>query len=132
MFCKGSFNAIQRGLKLCEIPVSGAKTALTEFLFWMLKIPVSGERLQLLPIAIQAGMDPVHFGVVVILNLGIGLITPPVGGTLFVGSAVSGVPIERLVKPLMPFFMVMVIVLLIITYVPEIVMFVPNLVMPVK
>ena len=85
----------------------------------------------LLPIAIQAGMDPVHFGVVVILNLGIGLITPPVGGTLFVGSAVSGVPIERLIKPLMPFFTVMVVVLLIITYVPQIVMFMPDLIMPV-
>lgn len=50
----------------------------------------------LLPIAQSAGMDVVHFGVVMILNLGIGLITPPVGGTLFVGSAVSGIPIERL------------------------------------
>jgi tripartite ATP-independent transporter DctM subunit len=86
----------------------------------------------LLPIAMRAGMDPVHFGVVVILNLGIGLITPPVGGTLFVGSAVSGVPIERLIKPLMPFFGVMIIVLLIITYVPEIVMFVPDWLMPIK
>jgi tripartite ATP-independent transporter DctM subunit len=86
----------------------------------------------LLPIAIRAGMDPVHFGVVVILNLGIGLITPPVGGTLFVGSAVSGVPIERLIKPLMPFFAVMILVLLLITYIPDIVMLVPDLLMPVK
>jgi tripartite ATP-independent transporter DctM subunit len=85
----------------------------------------------LLPLAVQAGMDPVHFGVVVILNLGIGLITPPVGGTLFVGSAVSGVPIEQLTKTLLPFFGVMIIVLLIITYVPAIVMFLPDLVMPV-
>ncbi len=85
----------------------------------------------LLPIAIGAGLDPVHFGVVMILNLGIGLITPPVGGTLFVGSAVSGVPIERLTKTLMPFFMVMITVLLIITYIPSIVMFLPDLVMPV-
>ena len=85
----------------------------------------------LLPIAMKAGMDPVHFGVVVILNLGIGLITPPVGGTLFVGSAVSGVPIERLAKTLLPFFCVMIAVLLIITYCPAIVMFLPDLVMPV-
>lgn len=85
----------------------------------------------LLPIATSVGMDPVHFGVVMILNLGIGLITPPVGGTLFVGSAVSGVPIERLVKTLLPFFGVMVVVLLLITYIPEIVMFLPNLMMPV-
>ncbi len=86
----------------------------------------------LLPIAIKAGMDPVHFGVVVILNLGIGLITPPVGGTLFVGSAVSGVPIERLTKTLLPFFVVMIAVLLIITYIPGIVMFLPDLLMPVQ
>ncbi len=85
----------------------------------------------LLPIAIQAGMDPVHFGVVMILNLGIGLITPPVGGTLFVGSAVSGVPIEKLIKTLLPFLGVMVIVLLLITYVPGLIMFLPNLIMPV-
>lgn len=85
----------------------------------------------LLPIAIQAGMDPVHFGVVMILNLGIGLITPPVGGTLFVGSAVSGVPIEKLIKTLVPFLGVMVIVLLLITYVPGLIMFLPNLIMPV-
>ena len=85
----------------------------------------------LLPIAMTAGMDPIHFGVVVILNLGIGLITPPVGGTLFVGSAVSGVPIERLAKTLLPFFAVMIAVLLIITYIPSIVMFLPDLIMPV-
>lgn len=86
----------------------------------------------LLPIATEIGMDPIHFGVVMILNLGIGLITPPVGGTLFVGSAVSGVPIERLTKTLLPFLGVMVIVLLIITYIPAIVMFLPNLIMPIE
>jgi tripartite ATP-independent transporter DctM subunit len=86
----------------------------------------------LLPIATSIGVDPVHFGVIMILNLGIGLITPPVGGTLFVGSAVSGVKIERLVKTLLPFYAVMVIVLMIITFVPGIVMWLPNLMMPIK
>ena len=86
----------------------------------------------LLPIAQSAGMDVVHFGVVMILNLGIGLITPPVGGTLFVGSAVSGIPIERLCKTLWHQLLVMVGVLLVITYVPEIVMFLPNLIMPLN
>ncbi|SMP58200.1 TRAP transporter large permease [Anoxynatronum buryatiense] len=85
----------------------------------------------LLPIAISIGIDPVHFGAIMILNLGIGLITPPVGGTLFVGSAVSGVPIERLVKTLLPFLGVMVAVLLLITFVPGLVMWLPNLMMPV-
>ena len=86
----------------------------------------------LLPIAQSAGMDVVHFGVVMILNLGIGLITPPVGGTLFVGSAVSGIPIERLCKTLWHQLLVMVGVLMVITYVPEIVMFLPNLIMPLN
>lgn len=85
----------------------------------------------ILPIAMEVGIDPVHFGAIMILNLGIGLITPPVGGTLFVGSAVSGVPIERLVKTLLPFYAVMVIVLMVITYVPGLVMWLPNLMMPI-
>ncbi|SFL55745.1 TRAP transporter large permease [Halanaerobium salsuginis] len=85
----------------------------------------------LLPIAMNIGLDPVHFGTIMILNLGIGLITPPVGGTLFVGSAVSGVPIGNLIKTLLPFFVVMIIVLIMITYFPAVVMTIPNLVMPV-
>ena len=84
----------------------------------------------LLPIATSVGVNPVHFGAIMILNLGIGLLTPPVGGTLFVGSAVSGVKIERLVKGLLPQLAVMVIVLLIITYCEPIAMFLPNLFMP--
>ena len=84
----------------------------------------------LLPIATSVGINPVHFGAIMILNLGIGLLTPPVGGTLFVGSAVSGVKIERLVKGLLPQLAVMVIVLLIITYCEPIAMFLPNLFMP--
>lgn len=86
----------------------------------------------LLPIAQQIGVDPVHFGCIMILNLGIGLITPPVGSTLFIGSAISGISIERLSKSLIPFFIVMLIVLAIITYWPAFTMTVPNLVMPVK
>ncbi|MTI58670.1 MAG: TRAP transporter large permease [Firmicutes bacterium] len=85
----------------------------------------------LLPIALSIGLDPVHFGAIMILNLGIGLITPPVGGTLFVGSAVSGVPIGNLIKTLMPFFIVMIAVLLLITYIPGLVMTIPDLIMPV-
>lgn len=85
----------------------------------------------LLPIAMNIGLDHVHFGTIMILNLGIGLITPPVGGTLFVGSAVSGVPIGNLIKTLLPFFVVMIIVLIMITYFPAVVMTIPNLVMPV-
>lgn len=80
----------------------------------------------LLPVVTAVGMDPVHFGVVMMLNLGIGLLTPPVGGTLFVGSAIGGVSIEKLSITMLPFYFVMIAVLLIITFIPEIVMFIPT------
>ena len=85
----------------------------------------------LLPIVTGIGIDPVHFGAIMILNLGIGLITPPVGGTLFVGSAVSGVKIERLSKAMLPFYAMMLIALMIVTFCPQLVMFLPNLMMPI-
>jgi TRAP-type C4-dicarboxylate transport system permease large subunit len=72
-------------------------------------------------------MDVVHFGIMMILNLGIGLLTPPVGAVLFIGSAISGIKLEKLSKAMLPFYLVMVGTLLIITFVPEIVMFFPNL-----
>ena len=85
----------------------------------------------LLPIAQQIGVDPVQFGCIMILNLGIGLITPPVGSTLFIGSAISKVPIERLGKSLIPFLVVMLGVLAIVTYGPACTMTLPNIIMPV-
>ncbi len=81
----------------------------------------------LLPIAKQIGVDPVHFGVIMVLNLGIGLLTPPVGSTLFLGSAISGVSIERITKASLPFYVVMIAVLALVTYVPDLVMFMPRL-----
>lgn len=83
----------------------------------------------LLPIVTQLGMDPIQFGAIMILNCGIGLITPPVGGVLFVGSGISGIKIERLTKELLPFYLVMVLVLLMVTFIPQITMFVPNFLM---
>jgi len=80
-----------------------------------------------LPIAVSVGVDPVHFGIVMMLNLGIGLLTPPVGGTLFVGSAIGGVSIEQLSKTMLPFYAVMIVVLAVITYIPQVVLFVPSL-----
>ena len=76
------------------------------------------------------GMSPVHFGVMLILNLAIGLTTPPVGSALFVGCAVGKIRIEQVVKTMLPMWAVMVAVLMLITFIPEITMFVPNLVMP--
>jgi tripartite ATP-independent transporter DctM subunit len=81
----------------------------------------------LLPVVTSLGMDPVQFGVVLILALAIGLCTPPVGSALFVGCAIGKVSIEKMTKSLLPFYAVMVAVLILITFVPSIVMFIPNL-----
>jgi len=73
------------------------------------------------------GMDPVHFGVMLIYNLGMGLLTPPVGTVLFVGSAVGGIKIEQVFKSLIPFYLVMLIGLFLVTFIPAISMTIPNL-----
>lgn len=80
-----------------------------------------------LPVVVALGMDPVHFGIVLVLNLCIGLCTPPVGTILFVGSGIANVSVSQVVKPLIPFLIIMVVVLLLITYIPEISMFLPRL-----
>jgi len=81
----------------------------------------------LLPIAQSIGIDPVQFGIILMLNCGIGLLTPPVGSVLFIGSAVSKVKIERLVKATIPFYICMLATLLLITYIPQITLFLPRL-----
>jgi len=83
----------------------------------------------LLPVVTSpiVGMDPVHFGVVMIYNLGIGLLTPPVGTALFVSSAIGHIKIEETAKALIPFYCVMFIGLLLVTYIPAISMTVPNM-----
>ena len=72
----------------------------------------------LLPIAIQVGYDPIHFGIIMIVALAIGFITPPVGVNLFVGSSISGISLEALSKAIIPFIIAMIIVLLLITFIP--------------
>lgn len=82
----------------------------------------------LLPIATQyCGLDPIQFGIMVVLNCGIGLLTPPVGAVLFIGSAVSKQPMEKVVKATLPFYLCMIITLLLVSYVPQISMLLPNL-----
>jgi TRAP-type C4-dicarboxylate transport system permease large subunit len=83
----------------------------------------------LFPIVTGLGVDPVHFGVIMILNLGIGLLTPPVGTVLFVGCAIGKTNIWKTTKALMPFYLVLIGILLLLTYVPEIVLWLPNLLM---
>jgi tripartite ATP-independent transporter DctM subunit len=81
----------------------------------------------LLPIATSIGIDPVQFGIMVVLNCGIGLLTPPVGAVLFIGSAVAKVPMEKVVKATLPFYLCMIITLLLITFVPAISLGLPAL-----
>ncbi len=81
----------------------------------------------LLPIVTGLGMEPAHFCAMLILNLGIGVITPPVGNTLFIGSAISGHSIGRLSRAMIPFYAMMVIALVLVTYIPAFSTFLPNL-----
>lgn len=81
----------------------------------------------LLPIATSIGINPIQFGIMMILNCGIGLLTPPVGAVLFIGSAVGKVKMERVVKATLPFYACMILVLMLITFIPGITMIVPNL-----
>lgn len=80
-----------------------------------------------LPVVTELGMDPVQFGVVLILNLGIGLVTPPVGSVLFVGCAVGEIPIEKSVRSVWPFYLAMVAVLLLVTLVPALSLSLPDM-----
>jgi tripartite ATP-independent transporter DctM subunit len=80
-----------------------------------------------LPVVTALGIDPVHFGIILVLNLCIGLCTPPVGSILFVGVGVAKTSIVNVIKPLIPFFIVMIISLFLITYIPSITLFLPNL-----
>ena len=75
------------------------------------------------------GMDPVHFGVMMIFNLAIGLCTPPVGSALFVGCAVGKSSIERVTREMLPMYTVMLIGLLLVTFVPALSTWLPNLIM---
>ena len=81
----------------------------------------------LYPLAQSIGIGAVQFGIMMILNCGIGLLTPPVGTCLFIGSAVSRVPIEKIVKATLPFYLCMLIVLLLLSFVPSVSLFLPSL-----
>jgi tripartite ATP-independent transporter DctM subunit len=82
----------------------------------------------LLPIAVELGIDPVHYGVITVLNLMIGLLTPPVGAILFIQTKIAKISINALVKELLPHIVVEVLVLILVTYIPQLVLWLPNLV----
>lgn len=79
-----------------------------------------------LPIAIQLGIDPTHFGIILVLNLCVGLCTPPVGSVLFVGVGVAQTSIAKVVRPLLPFFVAMIVALLVVTYWPALSLWLPG------
>ncbi|NLY74643.1 MAG: TRAP transporter large permease [Firmicutes bacterium] len=83
----------------------------------------------LLPVAMRVGVDPVHFGVILMFNLGIGLCTPPVGSALFVGCAVGKAKLEEVFKSLMVCYIPMLVILFLVTFIPDIAMWLPNLLM---
>ncbi len=80
-----------------------------------------------LPVVTELGMDPVHFGIIMVLNLCIGLCTPPVGTILFVGSGVAKISVTKVIKPLLPFLGVMIAILFLITFFEDISLFLPSL-----
>ncbi|WP_141334109.1 TRAP transporter large permease [Paenibacillus sp. tmac-D7] len=80
-----------------------------------------------LPIALAAGIDPIHLGVIIVVNLTIGMITPPLGVCLFVTSSIAKVNLAQMVRPLLPQFLVLLVVLIIITYFPQVSLFLPHL-----
>jgi TRAP-type C4-dicarboxylate transport system permease large subunit len=79
-----------------------------------------------LPVIKQFGIDPVHFGIVMILNLGIGLVTPPVGPTMAVGCAIGRVSMEAVSRSILIFYVPMIIVLLLVTYIPALTLWLPS------
>ena len=79
-----------------------------------------------LPIVTAMGMDPVHFGVIMIMNLCIGLCTPPVGSVLFVGCSVAGLKIQKVIRPMLPLFVAMIAVLFMVTYFEDITLWLPR------
>ncbi len=83
----------------------------------------------LLPVITQIGMDPIQFGMMMLCNLAIGMCTPPVGATLFAGCAVGKIPMEKCMRGIIPFYLAMVAVVLLVTYVPAVSMTLPNLIM---
>lgn len=82
----------------------------------------------LLPVAVQFGVDPAHFGVIMVVNLALGMVTPPFGVNLFAACTVANIQIERLIRPLLPFVGVVLICLMVITYVPELSLYFRDLV----
>jgi len=79
-----------------------------------------------LPVVVELGIEPLHFGIMMVLNLSIGLCTPPVGSVLFVGCGIGQTSISKLVRPLLPFYIAMIVALMLVTYLPELSLWLPR------
>ncbi|MBE0676273.1 MAG: TRAP transporter large permease [Bacteroidales bacterium] len=80
-----------------------------------------------LPVVADLGVDPIHFGIIMVVNLSVGLCTPPVGSVLFIGCSVAKISIEKVIRPLLPFFAVMILALMLITYLPQLSLWLPGI-----
>ena len=80
----------------------------------------------LLPVAVSFGMDPLHFGILVAANVGIGMVSPPVGMCLYVACGIAETPIEKVVPRLIPYLLVLLTMLMVITFVPEVTLWLPR------
>jgi tripartite ATP-independent transporter DctM subunit len=80
-----------------------------------------------LPVVVGLGMDPIHFGIIMVMNLSVGLCTPPVGSVLFIGCSVAKISIEKVIRPLIPFFIAMIVTLMLVTYIPQLSLWLPKL-----
>ncbi|OLO28655.1 C4-dicarboxylate ABC transporter permease [Alkalihalophilus pseudofirmus] len=81
----------------------------------------------LTPVAVMFGIDPIHFGIIMIVNLAVGMLTPPIGVNLFVACQIAGLRIEQILKPLIPFYLVLLINIVLITYLPQLSLWLPQL-----
>ncbi len=80
-----------------------------------------------LPVVVDLGIDPIHFGIIMVVNLSVGICTPPVGSVLFIGCSVAKISIQEVIRPLLPMFAAMIIVLMLITYLPQLSLWLPSL-----
>ena len=122
-FIKGFTTSPAVVLLLCNIVLLVAGALLDNVAAITLLTPV------LVPLIKAYGIDPTFFGVIMIINLSIGQITPPIGMNLFVSANITGVKMEAVVKQIIPFIIVLILDLFIFTYVPQIVTFLPNLIL---
>ena len=102
------------------VKAGGGEAVLEPIPVMLIMIPI------LLPVVEAFGMNPIHFGIMMVLNLCVGVCTPPVGSVLFVGCGVANVTIVQVIRPLLPMFLAMIVVLLLVTFIPALSLWLPS------